>query len=355
MPSGGMEGEAAWSGGILSCPIRQIVAGAAARLCCGWRLGREKGEAMNGPCVLVLGDFEARWLTRLGDRYQLLRLGGDDVGRCEAVLLRSPYRIDAGLLATLPALRHIIRAGSGIGTGDLDAVCGRDIAVHSTPAAERSVAEHAFALLFAVARDIPYLHQQTMAGLWSKNPARGIELKGKHLVVVGFGRVGREIARIASAFGMSLTVVDPSPEKPEKMAALAALPESRVLALDEALPDADVLMLSCPGSPGQLELLDAQRIGRLPAGSILINVARGSLIDHGALEDALLSRRLAGVGLDVHRSESTGRQSWHLLPGVVVTPDIAAQTRETESRVGERVEALLDTVLGCRREAGAHA
>jgi D-3-phosphoglycerate dehydrogenase len=309
---------------------------------------------MDRPCILILGDFGASLLARLSGRYRLVSAGGADMAHCEAVLLRSPYRIDAELLAALPDLRHIIRAGSGVDNIDLEAARRRGVAVHTTPAAAVSVAEHAFALLFAVARDIPYLHQQTVAGLWRKAQARGIELKGKRLAVIGFGRVGREIGRIAMALGMGLTVVDPSLGKPEKRAALAALPGARALGLDDALAGADVVMLSCPAPAGRAPLLDAERLALLPTGAIVVNVARGSAIDHRALESALQSGRLVGAGLDVHQREPSGRQSWHLLPGVVVTPHIGAQTRETQSRVGAKVEALLDSLLGRESEAGAH-
>lgn len=301
--------------------------------------------------LLILGQLDAATVGRLARSFGVLEvLAPDELERApgleevRAIVVRSPFRVDAALIRRCPRLRAIVRAGSGTDNIDLEAAAGRGIRVFTTPMAGRSVAELAFGLALAVARQIPRLHHSLAAGEWRKWAAVGSELGGKTLTVVGFGRIGRSVASLAKGFGMEVLVVDRSPGTPEKSRALRAV-AGRATTLDAALPRTDVLVLCCPLTAETRRMIGAEELGRLPPRAILVNVARDQLVDTPALLDALRSGRLGGAGIDGFADRERATRELAADPRVVVTPHIGAQTLEGHDRIGREVERILGGLL----------
>jgi D-3-phosphoglycerate dehydrogenase / 2-oxoglutarate reductase len=299
---------------------------------------------MTRTTVLILGDLDRSALARISRQFSLIheqapaKIGA--LERACAIVVRSPHCVTKAMMDSAPKLRHIIRAGSGTDNIDLEAAAFRGIAVHTTPASASAVAENIFALLLAIARDTPALHASMVCGKWLKSSALGFELSGRRMVIVGFGRVGRHATHIALGFGMSVTIVDPTPHKPEKRKMIDQL-GLRICSLDDALRTADVLTLCCPGSPETHRMINARRFALLPKGAVVINVARGSVLDTDALAQALDAGCLAGAGLDVHDNEPPGPMPLFAKTGVIASPHVGAQTVETQARIGHLVEELL--------------
>ncbi len=311
--------------------------------------------------ILILGDLEARVLQRLeADHDVAVWHGPGDapselLAKRHLLVVRSPHRVTAATLRAAPQLAWILRAGAGLDNIDLAAAAASGIEVRATPTTGVSVAELAFGLLLCLAREIPRLDAGTRAGEWLKRSARGLELRGKSLVVFGLGAVGQEVARLAHGFGMRVRAVDRSPHKPAK-AALAQELGLELLSLEAALPLAEVLVVACPLDPDTRASLDRRRLALLPRGALLVNVARGGIVDAAALTEALESGHVRGAGLDVHVSEPPPVDALLRHPRVVATPHVGAQTAEAFERIGAQVLALIEALSRSPRAAAvAHA
>jgi D-3-phosphoglycerate dehydrogenase len=253
--------------------------------------------------------------------------------------------MDAELLAEAPRLRSIVFLGSGPGSYiDLAAAERVGVAVHRvTGYGDRAVAEHAFALLMACARDVAAMDRRLRAGEWG--PREGVELSGKTLGVIGVGGIGREMVRIAAGFGMTALAWSRSGVDP-------ALPCSAA-SLVELLATSDVVSLHLALTPETRRFLDARRLGLMKPGAILINTARGALVDEAALIDALRSGRLRHAGLDVFDVEPLpAGHPLTTLPNVTLTSHAAYMTREASQRL---LAAALDIVAAQRLGPEAQA
>jgi D-3-phosphoglycerate dehydrogenase len=246
------------------------------------------------------------------------------------------------------SLVTIAKHGVGLDNVDLAAAAERGIVVTYAPAAvDDSVADLALALLLALARRIVPAHESVRAGRWEAFP--GTELRGKLLGVVGLGRIGREVAARARAFGMDVAAHDPFVASEQAAAAGVEL-----LALDELLARADAVSLHAASSPGAPPLLGRDQLALMKPGALLVNTARGGLVDGDALADALRSGRLGGAGLDVFRAEPPRGSPLLGLENVVLTPHVAGQTREALRRMGELTMAnCLEALRGGRPEHAA--
>jgi D-3-phosphoglycerate dehydrogenase len=254
-----------------------------------------------------------------------------DVTGADALIVRSATTVAAPLLAAAgPALKIVARAGAGVDNVDVAAATAAGVLVVNTPGANSiSVAEHACALMLALARSIPVADRATKDGKWEKKKFVGSELRGKTLGVVGFGRIGREVALRATAFGMRVVAHDPF-----IAADVAAALSVSLMSLDELCAIADYLTLHLPSTPGTRHLFGDQRLAHCKRGIRIVNTARGDLIDEGALRRAIEAGIVAGAALDVFESEPP--QDWSLarLPQVIATPHIAASTEEAQELVG---------------------
>ncbi|HXD74311.1 MAG TPA: phosphoglycerate dehydrogenase [Vicinamibacterales bacterium] len=253
-----------------------------------------------------------------------------DLADTDAILVRSATKIDASLIAAAPKLRIIARAGVGVDNVDVDAASARGIlVVNAAGASSISVAEHAWALLLALSRNVPAADRAMKAGKWEKKNLLGVEVRGKTLGVAGFGRIGQEVAQRARAFGMHVITHDPFIS-----AELAARSGVQLVSLDELCATADYLTLHLPATKDTRHLFDDARFAKCKPGIRLINTARGELVEEGALKRAIESGIVAGAALDVFETEPPADWSLAQLPQVVATPHIAASTEEAQELVG---------------------
>ncbi len=257
-----------------------------------------------------------------------------------AWLVRSETKVTAEWIGKAAGLRLIGRAGVGVDNIDLPAATRRGIAVINAPAANTlAAAEHALALMLSLARQVPAADASVKAGKWERSKFMGVELFGKTLGVVGLGRIGREVARRAQAFGM--TVIGHDPFVSEAQARELGV---EPLALDALLSRADFVTLHVPGGAKTRHLIDAESLKVAKKGLRLINCARGELIDEAALAEALKDGRVAAAGLDVFSKEPVPEDSpLRGAPNLVLTPHLGASTREAQGRVAtELAQAVLE-------------
>lgn len=247
----------------------------------------------------------------------------------DAVIIRSAHRLTRQLLTGHPRLKVVARAGAGVDNVDLEAATEFGIAVINAPGANAiAAAEHTFGLLLAVMRNIVSGDDHVRSGGWDRAAYLGRELYQKRLGIIGLGRVGRQVARIAHGFRMEVSAYDPflSPD------IFQAHEVTAVTRLEDMLPNIDVLTIHTPKSGPRLT---ADRLQLLSPGSVVINAARGGLYDETALADLLTSGHIAGAGFDVFVSEPPDAQSPLLhAPHLVTTPHLGGSTEEAMIEVG---------------------
>jgi D-3-phosphoglycerate dehydrogenase len=249
-----------------------------------------------------------------------------EIAGAEALLVRSGTRVTAELIAAAPALAVIGRAGTGVDNIDVAAATRRGVVVMNTPGGNATAAcEHTFALLLALFRRLPDAVADLREGGWNRTRFVGRQLSGRTLGVIGFGRIGREVAARARAFGMPVLVHDPWVGD-----ALAREWEARCVDLDRLLVESDVVTLHLPLSDETRHLIDAGALSRMKRDAVIVNCARGGLIDETALAAALDEGRLHGAALDVFETEPAGRNPLVRHPRVVATPHLGASTEEAQ-------------------------
>jgi len=276
------------------------------------------------------------------------------------VNVRAYTPLDAAMLESLPDLRMIAVFGTGTDNIDLRAAERLGVLVTNAPGANaRSVAEHAIGLMFAVARTIPAYDRDLRTGEWRHH--RGVELAGKTLGVIGLGNIGRETAHMASGLGMRVLAWTVHPD-PARAAAVGA----ELMSLDQLLLQADVVSLSVALSDQTRAMIGVRELAMMRADAILINTARGALVDEPALVAALQERRIRGAGLDVFATEPLPAENpLRALENVVLTPHAGWVTDEASTRLlktpvqniarylhGEAVNAVNPAALGHPRQAG---
>src|ERR1700704_4570224 len=256
-----------------------------------------------------------------------------EIADAQALIVRSATKVTADLLDKAPNLRCVGRAGVGVDNIDLDAATKRGIIVMSTPGGNAvSVAEHTFALMLSLARQVPRLDKAIHEGRWEKSSAAGMELSGKTLGLIGLGRIGSEGAMRAEAFDMRILGYDPYiSEAAAKEFSVELVP------LDRLLAESDFVSLHTALSPATQNLINAKTLAQMKSGARLINAARGELIDEAALADALKSGKLAGAALDVFVEEPPKNSPLTGLPNVIATPHVAGSTTEAQEEVGTQV------------------
>jgi D-3-phosphoglycerate dehydrogenase len=250
----------------------------------------------------------------------------------DALIVRSQVQVDATLIAAGTSLKIIGRAGVGIDNIDAAAAERAQIRVVNAPNGNTiAAAEHTFALLLAVARHIPRGDASVRAGAWARGELKGFELRGKRLGIVGFGRIGQAVAHRAAAFEMQVSASDPFVTA-DQTASLGV----RLLPLHELLSASDIVSLHVPALGGT-PLIGAAEISSMKPGAILLNVARGSLVDEAALAAALHSGRLAGAGIDVFAVEPPVDSPLLKAPNTVLAPHLGAQTVDAQVAVSVEV------------------
>ncbi|WP_236634719.1 phosphoglycerate dehydrogenase [Alteribacter lacisalsi] len=251
----------------------------------------------------------------------------------DALIVRSATVVTKEALAQMPDLKLIGRAGVGTDNIDVEAATERGVIVVNAPDGNTiSTCEHTFAMMMALMRNIPQAHASVRSGEWNRKKFEGAELYGKTLGIIGFGRIGSEIAARARAFRMKVMVYDPflTAERANKAGVKAAL-------LEDVLEQADILTVHTPLVKETRGLINRTTIARMKKGAFLLNCARGGIVDEAALAAALESGQLAGAALDVFESEPLGDSPLRQMNQVILTPHIAASTKEAQQSVARQV------------------
>ena len=252
---------------------------------------------------------------------------------CDAIIVRSATKVTKALIDAAPQLKVIGRAGVGLDNVDAEHAKAKGIKVVNTPeATSRSVAELAIGLMIASARGIGYGTATMAAGKWEKKALEGVELGGKTLGLIGIGRIGSETAKLALAMGMKVIAF-------RKSARDTGIPGVTVVSsLDELLASADFISIHVPLSPETKNMIGAKELAKCKDGVIIVNCARGGIVDEDALYDALRRGKVRAAGIDVYAEEPPiGIHKLATLPNVALTPHIGAQTHEGQQRAGVQI------------------
>ena len=265
------------------------------------------------------------------------------LGDFDALIVRSMTQVDADLLRHGKRLKVVGRAGIGVDNVDVATATELGILVVNAPTANLvSATEHTFALLLALARNVPAAHYSLRAGEWDRKRFMGTELNGKTLGLIGLGRIGQSVAYRAKAFGMKVLAFDPYLD-----AAAARRLDVGLSELEPLLRRSDVVSVHTPLTEQTRGLLNATAISRMKSGALLVNCARGGVVDEAAVLQALEAGRLGGVALDVFEHEPPTDSKLVVHPRAVVTPHIGAQTREAQERVAtETARMVLGALAG---------
>jgi D-3-phosphoglycerate dehydrogenase len=263
------------------------------------------------------------------------------IGSYEALIVRSQSKVTAPVLAAGRSLKVVGRAGTGVDNIDLKEATRRGIVVMNAPAGNSvAAAEHAFGLMLALARSIPAANASVREGKWERSRFTGVELEGKVLGICGLGRIGREVARRASAFRMKILAFDPYVS-----AEGAADTGAEMVPLETLLAASDFLTLHLPLSPETRHLLSRESLARVKKGVRIVNAARGELLDESALLEALDSGAVAGAALDVFEKEPPTNSALLTHERVVATPHLGASTKEAQTRVGLEIAGKIRDYL----------
>ena len=255
------------------------------------------------------------------------------IGDYDALLVRSGTTVTARIIDAGKRLKIIGRAGVGVDNIDVEAATRRGIPVVNSPEGNTLAAtEHTMAMMLALARNIPQADASLKQKQWKRSKFMGIELNEKTLGIVGLGRIGREIAKRATAMGMRCIAYDPFITK-ERAAQMGV----ELMALDDVLRHADVITVHTPLTPETTHLINAAKFAIMKKGVRVINCARGGIIDEKALYDALKAGKVAGAALDVFEDEPPLKSPLLDLENVIVTPHLGASTVEAQLNVAVSV------------------
>ncbi len=261
----------------------------------------------------------------------------------DALIVRSATKVTADIIKAAKNLKVIGRAGVGLDNVDVQAATEKGIIVMNSPGGNiASTAEHAIALLFALARLVPQAHASLRSGNWEKKKFIGVEINGKTLGVIGLGRVGLEVARRAKGFGMKVLAYDPfiSVEKAHAFGI-------ELVKLKDILSESHFITIHTPLTTSTKNLINAETIAQMRDGVRIINCARGGIIDEKALYEGLKSKKVAGAALDVFEKEPPGDNPLLSLENVVVTPHLGASTVEGQENVATEIaHQVVDALKG---------
>ena len=300
------------------------------------------------PVALLAEKLAPSAVAMLGDDVEIRHVDGTDrpallaaLADADALLVRSATKVDAEALAAANRLKVVARAGVGLDNVDVPAATARGVMVVNAPTSNIvSAAEHAVALLLATARHIPAADASLRAGQWKRSAYTGTELNGKTLGVVGLGKIGQLVAHRLAAFDVRLIAYDPY-VAPARAAQLGI----ELMSLDDLLRQADMISIHLPKTAETLGLIGKDQLAITKPGVLIVNAARGGLIDEDALADAVRSGHVGGAGIDVYVTEPTTSSPLFELPQVVVTPHLGASTDEAQDRAGTDVARSVQLAL----------
>jgi D-3-phosphoglycerate dehydrogenase len=306
---------------------------------------------LSRPLVLIAEKLAPSVLEIFDNEFDVQHVDGTDrqalfeaLASAEALLVRSATRVDAEALGHAPQLKVIARAGVGLDNVDVPAATARGVMVVNAPTSNIvSAAEHAIALLLAVARCVPAADASLRSGKWKRSAFGGVELFGKTIGVVGLGKIGQLVAQRLAAFGTKLIAYDPY-VSPARAAQLGI----DLVDLDELLSRADAISIHLPKTAETLGLIGSDQLAKTKPGVLIVNAARGGLVDEQALVEALRSGQVGGAGIDVFSTEPCTDSPLFEFSQVVVTPHLGASTVEAQDRAG--VDVARSVLLALRGE-----
>ena len=297
-------------------------------------------DAVEKTCAAILEDhgFEVDYSPGLSAA-QL----PDKIAGCQGLIVRSATTVTADVLRHAKELKIVGRAGSGVDNIDVPAATELGIAVVNSRGANTvTTAEHTFAMMMALARRIPMAHISLVAGKWERGEFMGVELFKKKLGIIGLGQIGKEVARRALAFGMTVAAYDPFLKETD-FAAIGVQQQS----VADILRTSDFVTLHLPLNAETKHLISDAQFANCKKGLRIINVARGGVIDEGALLRALESGQVAGAALDVYESEPPTGNPLVGHPFVVTTPHLGASTVDAQANVANMIaEYVADYLNG---------
>ncbi|WP_353343880.1 phosphoglycerate dehydrogenase [Litorivita sp. NS0012-18] len=298
-------------------------------------------DSLSEAAVQIFRDrgIEVDFEPKLGkDKEKLAEV----IGKYDGLAIRSATKATAALIEKADNLKVIGRAGIGTDNVDKEAASKKGVIVMNTPFGNMiTTAEHAIAMMFAVARQIPEASASTHAGKWEKSKFMGVELTGKTLGVIGAGNIGGIVCDRARGLKMKVVAFDPylGEEKADKMGV-------EKVELEELLKRADFITLHVPLTDGTRNILSAENLAKTKKGVRIINCARGGLVDEAALAELIKSGHVAGAGFDVFSEEPATENPLFGLPNVVCTPHLGAATTEAQENVALQVaEQMADYLL----------
>lgn len=295
---------------------------------------------MSKPVVLIAEELSRAGIDLLSGDFDVREVDGTDraallaaLPEADAVIVRSATKVDAEAIAAARKLKVIARAGVGLDNIDVKAATNAGVMVVNAPQSNIvSAAEHAIGLLLAVARRIPLANASLKGGEWKRSKFVGVEILDKTVGIIGFGKIGQLVAQRLGAFGTHLIAYDPYVPP-----ARAAQYGVRLVTLEELLRESDIITVHLPKTPETVGILGERELAMVKPGVIIINAARGGLVDEDALAIALKEGRVGGVGLDVFATEPTTASPLFEFPNVVVTPHLGASTHEAQEKAGTAV------------------
>ena len=308
---------------------------------------------MSKPVVLLAEELSPATIDALGPDFEIRSVDGTDrpalldaLAEANAVLIRSATRMDAEAIAAAPELKVIARAGVGLDNVDIKSATTAGVMVVNAPTSNIiSAAELTIGHILSLARRLPAAHASLSSGQWKRSAYTGTELFEKTVGIVGLGRIGALIAARLQAFDMRVVAYDPY-----VTSARAQQLGVQLLSLDDLLEQSDFLTIHMPKTPETTGMIGAAQFRRMKPTAYVVNVARGGLIDEGALYDALVAGEIAGAGLDVFTSEppveGSSAEQLLALPNVVVTPHLGASTHEAQEKAGVSVARSVRLALG---------
>ncbi|MCW2834056.1 MAG: phosphoglycerate dehydrogenase [Nocardioides sp.] len=292
---------------------------------------------MSKPVVLIAEELSPATVEALGPDFEIRTCNGADRGELlsaitdvDAILVRSATKVDAEALAAAKKLKVVARAGVGLDNVDVKAATQAGVMVVNAPTSNIvSAAELAVALMLAAARHVSPAHAALKGGEWKRSKYTGIELYEKTVGIVGLGRIGVLVAQRLSAFGMKVIAYDPYVQ-----AGRAAQMGVRLVDLDTLLAEADFMSVHLPKTPETVGLIGAEQLTKAKSSLVLVNAARGGIVDEAALYDALKTGQIAAAGIDVFAKEPCTDSPLFELENVVATPHLGASTDEAQEKAG---------------------
>jgi len=269
-----------------------------------------------------------------------------EIADCDGLIVRSATKVTADIIESAKKLKAVARAGSGVDTIDVNACTAKKILVMNTPYGNIvSTAEHAIALMFALARHIPQANASTHAGKWEKNKFEGVEITGKTLGIIGCGNVGSIVADRAKGLKMNVLVYDPvmTKEKADKL-------EVKMVSLDELYANSDFITFHVVLNDKTKNMLNKEAISKMKKGVRIINCSRGAIFVEEDVKAAIESGHIAGLAVDVYAKEPATQHIFFGMPQVIATPHIAASTKDAQINVAKQAaEQIADYLLNGKK------